>query len=276
MQQLDLKDVNFDNTPHGDGSLLTSNMVALQTLVFREINRFMRIWTQTLIPPAITMTLYFIIFGKFIGSQIRNIDGYAYIQYIVPGLVMMSIMTNAYANTASSFFLTKFNKSIEEMIVSPMSNLTILVGFMLGGTLRGVIVGVIVVTIALFFTHVPIHHLGVAISMGILASMVFSLGGLINAIYARHFDDISFIPTFVLTPLTYLGGVFYSVKQLSPTWLTISMFNPILDIIDAFKFGILGVADLNVYFGFTLIIGLFIGLFFWAWVLLNKGIGIKV
>src|SRR5437868_4449244 len=172
------------------------NMIALQTLFSREIQRFMRIWSQTLLPPAITMSIYFIIFGKLIGPQIRQIDGYDYIKYIVPGLVMMSIMTSAYTNTASSFFLTKFNKSIEEMLVSPMSNLIILLGFTLGGTLRGILTGAIVALISLFFTSLSIHHFIIVIPMAILSAMVFSMGGLINAIYAKRFDDISFIPTF--------------------------------------------------------------------------------
>ena len=252
------------------------NMIALQTLLYKEVMRFMRIWSQTLLPPAITMSLYFIIFGKFIGSQIKHIDGYAYIQYIVPGLVMMSIMTNAYANTAASFFLTKFNKSIEEMLVSPMPSLVVLIGFMLGGALRGILVGVLVIFISLLFTHIPVSHLAIVIFMAVLAAMVFSLGGLINGIYAKRFDDISFIPTFVLTPLTYLGGVFYSIKQLPPAWQSISMFNPILDMVDSFRFGLLGVSDLNIYFGFSLVSLLFIIMFFWAWRLLIKGTGIKV
>lgn len=251
-------------------------MIALQTLLWRETYRFLRIWTQTLLPPAITMSLYFLIFGKFIGSQIRLIDGYAYIQYITPGLVLMSIMTNAYANTSSSFFLTKFNKSIEEMIVSPMPTFIILIGFMLGGTIRGILVGILVMMIALLFTHIPLQYPIVVISMSVLAAAVFSLGGLINAIFAKRFDDIAFIPTFVLTPLTYLGGVFYSIKQLPPLWRYISMFNPILDMVDTFRYGLLGVSDLNIYLGFFLVSILFIVLFFWAWTLLNKGTGIKV
>lgn len=252
------------------------NMIALKTLLWKEILRFMRIWSQTILPPAITMSLYFIIFGKFIGSQIQHIDGYAYIQYIVPGLVMMSIMTNAYANTASSFFLTKFNKSIEEMLVSPMSNFITLLGFMLGGTVRGVLVGIIVILVSLLFTHVPIYHISIVIIMALLSAMVFSLGGLINGIYAKRFDDISFIPTFVLTPLTYLGGVFYSIQQLPPTWRSISLFNPILAMVDTFRYGLLGISDLNVFFGFGLVSLLFIVMFFWARWLLYKGVGIKV
>lgn len=189
---------------------------------------------------------------------------------------MMSIMTNAYANTASSFFLTKFTRSIEEMLVSPMSSVVILIGFMLGGTLRGVLVGVIVLLVSLLFTSIPIYHLSLVLIMSVLAAMVFSLGGLINAIYAKRFDDISFIPTFVLTPLTYLGGVFYSIQQLPPFWRTVSAFNPILIMVDSFRYGMLQVSDLNIYFGMSLVCLLLIGLFGFAWLLLHKGIGIKV
>lgn len=252
------------------------SFIAFQTLFRKEIFRFMRIWSQTLIPPAVTMSLYFIIFGKFIGSQVQDIHGYSYIQYIVPGLVMMSIMTNAYANTASSFFITKFNKSIEEMLVSPMSSLITLLGFMLGGSVRGMFVGTIVMLISFLFTSIPIYHISIVLLMSILAAMVFSLGGLINGIYAKRFDDISFIPTFVLTPLTYLGGVFYSINQLPPLWRTLSFFNPILDMVDTFRYGLLGISDLNIYLGFSLVGILFIVMFFWAWALLHKGIGIKV
>lgn len=250
-------------------------MVALHTLVKREIVRFMRIWSQTLLPPAITMSLYFIIFGKFIGSQLNHINGYTYIQFIVPGLVMMSIMTNAYSNTSSSFFLTKFNKSIEEMLVSPMPNLTILLGFMIGGTIRGLLVGIIVLLVAYFFTSVPIYHVGILLLMAVLGAMVFSLGGLINAIFAKRFDDIAFVPTFILTPLTYLGGVFYSIHQLPPLWQHISLFNPILNIVDTFRFGMLGISDVNVFLGFSLVMIFFITLFCWALYLLKRGTGIK-
>lgn len=252
------------------------NIIALKTLTIKEVMRFMRIWSQTLLPPAITMSLYFLIFGKFIGSQLQHIQGYTYLQYIVPGIVMMSVMTSAYANTSSSFFLHKFNKSIEEMLVSPMPNFIILLGFTFGGTLRGFLVGAIVLLIALLFTHLPIHNFGIVFMMALLASMVFSLGGLINAIYAKRFDDISFIPTFVLTPLTYLGGVFFSIQQLPPVWRSVSYFNPVLEMVDTFRFGMLGISDVNIYFGFTLVTLMFFIMFFWAWFLLNKGIGIKV
>ena len=255
---------------------LYPNLIALNTLLLREITRFTRIWSQTLLPPAITMSLYFVIFGQFIGSQIKHIEGFAYIQYIVPGLVMMSIMTSAYANTASSFFLTKFNKSIEEMLVSPMATFITLLGFMLGGTIRGMVVGVLVMLVSLLFTQVPVYHPFIVLTMAILAATVFSLGGLINGIYAKRFDDISFIPTFVLTPLTYLGGVFYSLNQLPPLWRTLSIINPVFDIVDTFRYGLLGISDLNIFLGFGLVIFLFLMMFFWAWILLQKGIGIKV
>lgn len=254
---------------------MNKNLIALQTILIKEITRFMRIWSQTLLPPAITMTLYFIIFGKLIGSQIKNIDGYTYMQYIVPGLTMMSIMTNSYANTSSSFFGAKFSKSVEEMLVSSMPSYIILLGYMIGGSLRGILVGFIVILISLFFTHVHFVHIGIIIVMAILSSMLFSIGGLINAIFAKKFDDISFIPTFVLTPLTYLGGIFYSVSQLPPFWQKISTFNPILNIVDTFKYGMLGITDINVYFGFSLTCALFIVLFVWSLILLRRGTGLR-
>lgn len=258
-----------------DRTGLYPTAVSLYTIILKEILRFLRIWTQTLIPPIITMSLYFIIFGKLIGSQIRPIDNFHYIQFIVPGLILMSIMINSYANTVSSFFLAKFNKSIEEMLVSPMPNWVILLGYSLGGAIRGILVGILVFCVAFFFTHIPMKHPFVVLSMGILAATVFSLGGLINGIFAKRFDDISFVPTFVLTPLTYLGGVFYSIDQLPPFWQNVSKLNPILAMVNTFRYGLLGVSDLNVYYGFTLVIAFLFVLFFWAWWLLKNGIGIK-
>jgi ABC-2 type transport system permease protein len=251
------------------------HFIALQTVLFKEVVRFTRIWSQTLLPPAITMTLYFIIFGKLIGRQIHDIDGYTYMQYIVPGLAMMSIITSAYANTSSSFFGAKFSKSIEEMQVSSMPSYIILLGYMFGGTLRGIIVGAIVIVIAFLFTHFHIYHLWLVIVMAILSSMLFSLGGFVNAIFAKKFDDVSFIPTFVLTPLTYLGGVFYSIKQLPPAFQTLSSINPILNIVETFRYGMLGISDINIYFGFSLVCVLFIILFVWCLYLLQKGVGLR-
>ncbi len=254
---------------------MNKNLIALQTILTKEVTRFMRIWSQTLLPPAITMTLYFIIFGKLIGSQINDIHGYTYMQYIVPGLTMMSIMTNAYANTSSSFFGAKFSKSIEEMLVSSMPSYIILLGYMLGGALRGMLVGLIVILVSLFFTHLHFAHLSIVLIMAFLSSMLFSLAGLINAIFARKFDDISFIPTFVLTPLTYLGGVFYSISQLPPFWRTLSSFNPILNIVDTFKYGMLGNAEISVSVGLSLTFGLFIALCIGCLFLLQRGTGLR-
>jgi ABC-2 type transport system permease protein len=249
--------------------------IAFNTILNKEVIRFMRIWSQTLLPPAITMTLYFIIFGKLIGSQVSNISGYSYMQYIVPGLVMMSIITNAYANTSASFFGAKFSKSIEEILVAPVPNYVILLGYTLSGTLRGLLVGVMVMLISLLFTHLHIHNYGIMISMAFLSAMVFSVCGVINGILAKKFDDVSFIPTFVLTPLTYLGGVFYSINQLPPFWRHLSLFNPIVNIVDTFRFGILGISDVNVYFGFAMVCVLFIILFAWCSLLLHRGTGLR-
>lgn len=249
--------------------------IAFQTIVHKEITRFFRIWSQTLLPPAITMTLYFIIFGKLIGSQVHDIAGNTYMAYIVPGLVMMSMMTNSYANTSGSFFGTKFSKSVEEILVAPVPSYVIMLGYMLGGALRGLTIGVIVTGISLFFTHLKIAHIGIVLTMALLSCMVFSLAGLINGIYAKKFDDVSFIPTFVLTPLTYLGGVFYSIKQLPPLGQVLSLFNPIVNIVDTFRYGILGVSDVNIYIGFGVVCLLFVILFIWCLVLLEKGIGLR-
>jgi len=256
-------------------SIPYQHWIALRTLLSKEIIRFTRIWTQTLIPPVITITLYFVIFGKLIGSQIQSVNGYSYMQFIVPGLVMMSIMTNAYANTSSSFFGAKFSRSIEEMLVSSMPNHIILIGYIVGGALRGLLVGIIVLLIAFLFTHISIVHSWVVVLMAILSAILFSLGGFINGIFAKKFDDVSFIPTFVLTPLTYLGGVFYSIKQLPPVWQHISLFNPILNIVDTFRYGMLGHSDVNVYFGFALVCILLSVLFIWSLFLLEKGVGLR-
>src|SRR6185312_10193236 len=235
--------------------------VALNTLVRREIVRIMRIWTQTLIPPAITMTLYFVIFGKLIGSRIGNIQGdFSYMQYIVPGLVMMSIITNSYGNISSSFFGAKFQRSVEEMLVSPMSNWVILLGYVTGAVARGLVVGLLVLLIALFFTHLHIAHVLITLLSVLFGATIFSLAGFVNAIYAKKFDDIALVPTFVLTPLTYLGGVFYSVNMLSEPWQAISRINPILYMVNAFRFGVLGISDVHIGVAFGVMLLFVIGL----------------
>lgn len=251
------------------------NLIALQTILIKEVTRFMRIWTQTLLPPAITMTLYFVIFGRLIGSQLKDIHGFSYMQFIVPGLTMMTIMTSAYANTSSSFFGAKFSRSVEEMLVSSMSGYVMLLGYMIGGALRGILAGMIVLFVSIFFTHLHIYNIFIVLTMSILAALLFSLGGLINGIFAKKFDDVSFVPTFILTPLTYLGGVFYSIHALPPVWQMLSQFNPILNIVDTFRYGMLGVSDIPALHGFVLITGLFIILFVWCMMLLRRGIGLR-
>ncbi len=227
--------------------------VAFKTLVTKEIRRFMRIWTQTLIPPVITMGLYFVIFGNLIGSRIGEMGGFDYIQFVVPGLIMMSVITNSYSNVVSSFFGSKFQHFVEELLVSPVSNGVILAGFVCGGVARGLLTGFIVTLVSLFFTSLEIHNLLITIGIVLLTSILFSLLGFINAVYAESFDDISIVPTFVLTPLIYLGGVFYSIDMLPEFWQTVSQLNPILYVINAFRYGILGHSDINVVYAFTMI-----------------------
>jgi ABC-2 type transport system permease protein len=253
-----------------------ANLVALNTLVRREIVRIMRIWTQTLIPPAITMTLYFVIFGKLIGSRIGSIEGgFSYMQYIVPGLVMMSIITNSYGNISSSFFGAKFSRAVEEMLVSPMPNWVILLGYVAGAVARGLVVGILVLLIALFFTDLHVLHPLITFASVLLGATIFSLAGFVNAVYAKKFDDIALVPTFILTPLTYLGGVFYSVNMLGEPWQAISRANPILYMVNAFRFGVLGISDVHVGMAFVVMIGFVIALSIVALQLLKRGIGLR-
>lgn len=220
--------------------------VAFCTLVRKEIRRFTRIWVQTLLPPAITMALYFVIFGKLIGSRIGEMAGFDYIQFVVPGLIMMAVLTNSYSNVTSSFFSAKFQRSIEEILVSPTPNYIILLGYCIGGVARGLAVGVMVTLLALFFTELPIHSWIITISIVTLTAMLFALAGFINAVYANTFDDISIVPTFVLTPLTYLGGVFFSIDLLAPFWQGVAQLNPILYMVNTFRYGMLGISDVNI------------------------------
>ncbi|MDH5386996.1 MAG: ABC transporter permease [Gammaproteobacteria bacterium] len=253
----------------------SEQLIAFNTIMVREFLRFIRIWVQTIIPPVITMALYFIIFGKLIGSQIGDIDGYRYMDYIVPGLILMAVITNSYANVVSSFFSAKFQKNIEEMIISPLPNYIILAGYISGGVARGVTVGITVTGVSMFFSDFQIHSLSITLAVFILTSILFSIAGLINAAYARSFDDITIIPTFVLTPLTYLGGIFYSIKMLPEFWQNISLGNPILYMINAFRYGLLGVSDIDVTSALVIIVVFIIILFAFALNLLNKGVGIK-
>ena len=249
--------------------------IALQTILTKEIRRFTRIWVQTLLPPAITMSLYFVIFGNIVGSRIGQMGGFDYMQYIVPGLIMMSVITNSYSNVVSSFYSAKFQRSIEELLVSPVPHHIILTGYVLGGVARGLLVGLIVTILSLFFTDLSVHHLFIIIYSVFITATLFSIGGFINAVFAKSFDDISIVPTFILTPLTYLGGVFYSIENLSPFFQNVSLFNPIVYMVNTFRYGILGVSDVNVGLSLTMMTALTIGLYFYALRLLSSGRGMK-
>ena len=254
---------------------LHENTVSLATLVRKEYLRIVRIWVQTLVPPAITMTLYFVIFGNLIGRRIGEMGGFTYMEYIAPGLIMMSVITNAYGNVVSSFFGAKFARHIEEMLVSPMPSSLILIGHVAGGVVRGLLVGALVTIIALFFTDLRPVNPAITLSVVFLTAIVFSLAGMLNAIFAKKFDDISIIPTFVLTPLTYLGGVFYSINLLPEFWQKVSLANPILYMVNAFRYGILGTSDIGIGLAYGIIFLFIAGLYTLAWSLLQSGYGIR-
>lgn len=249
--------------------------VAFRTIVTKEVLRFTRIWMQTLLPPAITTTLYFVIFGKLIGERIGEMEGYSYIDFIVPGLILMSVIQNSYANVVSSFFSTKLQHYIEELLIAPVPNWVILSGYVVGGVARGTLVGVLVTIVSLFFTDLQINSYGLTLLVFVLTSILFALAGFINAVYATTFDDISIVPTFVLTPLTYLGGVFYSISLLPEFWQNLSLGNPVLYMINAFRFGILGVSDIDIGVALTLILIFILGLAAFSMMLLARGVGLK-
>ena len=248
-----------------------AQFIALSTLVRKEVSRVTRIWVQTIVPPIITMSLYFLIFGNLIGRRIGQMDGFDYMQYIAPGLIMMSVIQNSYGNVVSSFFGAKFQRHLEEMLVAPMPTWAIVLGHVAGGVLRGLMVGFIVTLIALFFTEVRVANVAVTISVVILTAVVFALAGMINAIFARKFDDISIIPAFVLAPLTYLGGVFYSMDLLPDFWAGVSKLNPLVYVVNAFRYGVLGVSDVNLWFSFGMIGGFTVIAFSYSMHLLNSG-----
>ncbi|HUE11766.1 MAG TPA: ABC transporter permease [Steroidobacteraceae bacterium] len=249
--------------------------VGFSTMVIREFNRIVRIWGQTIVPPAVTATLYFVIFGSLIGKRVGLVGGYDYMQFIAPGLIMMTVITNSYANVVSSFFGAKFGKHLEELLVSPLPNWLILAGYVAGGMMRGLLVGSVVTIVALFFTRLAVQHVFAIISAVLLTSVVFSLGGFINALFAKNFDHISWFPTFVLQPLTYLGGVFYSVKML-PNWALIaSHANPILYMVSTFRYGFLGTTDVDLTLAYGIMISAAVFMFVLAVTLLNKGTGIR-
>ena len=251
------------------------NFIALHTIAHREVVRILRIWAQTLVPPAITMTLYFLIFGNLVGRRIGDMGGFTYMDFIVPGLVMMSIIQNAYGNISSSFFGAKFGRHVEELLVSPMPNWVILGGYVAGGVLRGLMVGVIVLIIAMFFTPVRVPHPFVMLSTVLLGASIFSLAGFVNAVYARKFDDIAIIPTFILTPLTYLGGVFYSIALL-PSWAqTMTHLNPIFYMVNSFRYGLLNHSDVPLWVAYSVMLFFVFALTWLSLRLLAKGVGLR-
>lgn len=254
---------------------LAQKLIAFKTILIKEILRFSRIWVQTIIPPVITTSLYFVIFGNLIGPRIGDMDGFRYMDYIVPGLIMMSVITNAYANVVSSFYGSKFHHHIEEMLVSPLPNYLIVMGFTAGGIARGIAVGLAVTLVSMAFSDLQIHNLSIIVSIVVLTATLFSLAGLINGVYAKSFDDISIVPTFVLTPLTYLGGIFYSLQLLPEFWQRVSMINPILYMINAFRYGFLGVSDINITLSYFIIAGFIVALYLYALYLLRIGYGIR-
>lgn len=250
--------------------------IALRTIVAKEVTRFIRIWPQTLLPPAITTALYFLIFGKLIGGRIGTIHGVSYMDYIVPGIILMSVISHSYANVVSSFYSTKFQHNIEEMLVAPVPNGVILTGYVCGGVFRGLLVGLVVAMISLLFAaDIVITNMAITLTIALMTATIFSLAGFINAILAESFDDISIIPNFVLTPLSYLGGVFYSVDMLPGIWQTLSRSNPILYLINAFRFGFIGVSDIDIKITYYLIGGFIVTLVVFSLYLLHKGVGIK-
>lgn len=263
------------NTSGGNYSYSKIQWVAFKTIVNKEVSRIMRIWTQTLVPPTITITLYFLIFGTFIGERVGDINGVSYMAFIIPGLIMMAVINNSYSNTVSSFFGAKFQKSIEELLVSSTSTLTIIMGYVVGGMFRGLAVGVLVTIISLLFNIFTIHNAFVLLSVVLLTSFMFSLGGLINSMFAKRFDDVMIVPTFVLLPLIYLGGVFFSINQLSPFWQIVAQFNPILYIINTFRYGFLGQSDINIFFAYAMLILACVIMFVIAYRLLDRGYGMR-
>lgn len=251
------------------------NFIALKAIWTKECTRFLRIWVQTLVPPAITMSLYFVIFGNLIGSRIGQMGGFSYMEFIVPGLIMMAVITNSYANVSSSFFSAKFQRNVEELLVAPVPTWIIVLGYVGGGVARAMLIGVIVTIVSMFFVDIQIHNPLILFVTLILTSTLFSTAGLINAVYAKSFDDISVVPTFILTPLTYLGGVFYSLTLLPEFWQWVSKANPIVYMVNGFRYGFLGVSDVNYILSLGLLIGFNVLVFTVAYQLINRGIGIR-
>ncbi len=245
------------------------------TIIRKETSRLFRLWSQTILPSAITTSLYFLIFGTFVGSQVRGIGGFSYMQFIVPGLVMMAVLTNAFQQVVSGFYFAKFTKSIEEILVSPTPNYVVIAGYVTAGLIRGLVVGTAVLFVSLLFAHLSIHSIPIILAFGILTAVLFSMVGLLNALYAKNFDQIAIVPTFVLTPLTYLGGVFYSILLLPPLWQNVSKFNPILYMVNGFRFGFLGISDVSVLMSFFILLSLIVIFLLLLLYLFRRGAGLR-
>jgi ABC-2 type transport system permease protein len=256
-------------------SVARARWIGFQTIILREFGRILRIWGQTIVPSAVTAALYFVIFGTLIGRRIGQMDGVDYMQYIAPGLIMMAVITNAYANVSSSFFGAKFQRFLEEISVSPMPDWLVVLGYVGGGVLRGLLVGLAVTIISLVFTHLPVHHVLVIFAAVLLTAVVFSLAGFINGVFAKNFDQVNWIPTFILTPLTYFGGVFYSINLLPPWAQSLSYANPVLHMVNAFRYGFLGRSDVNVVLAFAIMLGAAAILFGIALTLMRRGTGLR-
>lgn len=268
-------DESHDSYDSVQYNYLRIQRIAFMTIFRKEINRILRIWTQTLIPPTITITLYFVIFGTFIGSRVGEVNGVDYMAFIIPGLIMMSVINNSYSNVVSSFFGAKFQRSVDELLVSSTSTLTVILGYVAGGMFRGLAVGFLVTLVSLFFSELKIFNIFILIISVLLTSFMFSLAGFINSMFAKRFDDVMIIPTFVLTPLIYLGGVFFSLSQLGPAWQFIAQFNPILYMINLFRFGFLGQSDINIYIALSMLVIASSVLFYYAYKLLDRGYGMR-
>ncbi|MFV0558545.1 MAG: ABC transporter permease [Enterococcus sp.] len=248
---------------------------AFRSLAAKETHRYLRIWVQTLVPPVITTSLYFVIFGKMMGDRIGAMGGFSYMEFIVPGLIMMSTITSSYSNVSSSFFSQKFQKNIEELLVAPVPTHIIILGFVSGGVGRSILVGALVTLVSLFFVPLNVFSWGMVIVTLLMTAVLFALAGLLNGIFAQSFDDVSIIPTFVLQPLTYLGGVFYAISMLPPFWQAVSKVNPIVYMISGFRYGFLGVTDVSVVFSLVILICFIVLLYTICWYLIEKGRGLR-
>ena len=246
--------------------------IAYKTITIKEILRFVRIWIQTILPPMIVAFLYLLIFGFVVGSRVGQMAGQDYVHYLVPGVILMSAIMHAYSNTVSSFYLTKFNRSIEEILVSPIPDWLIIAGFVTGGIVRGIAVGLAVFMVAWLVVGFALPNLVIFSLILLLTTTLFSIAGFINAIFAKSFDDITIVPNFILMPLTYLGGMFYDVRILPEFWQNVTQINPIFYMIDGFKVAFFGSASIPIIVSIAILLAMIIALFLLAVFLMQRHI----